>query len=90
MATHQLSLEEISQLGEKFYLEQKDILEKDYMGQFVVIDVERGQYQVDVDRLAAIEKAKRAFGEKLFYILQVGNFQHPGLNYSSGRYAWNF
>jgi hypothetical protein len=90
MASYALSFEEITQLGEKFYLDHREILEQEHMGEFAVIDVETSLYQVDQDRLAAIEKAKKAFGDKLFYIIQIGSFQHSSLNYAAGKYAWNF
>ncbi|MFA6601748.1 MAG: hypothetical protein WCT02_02710 [Candidatus Paceibacterota bacterium] len=86
-----LSLEEISKVGEKFYIEKlKDKLEKDYLGQYAAIDVEQKKYQIDSDRLVAVEKAKKEFGDKLFYIIQIGSTQNPGLNFSEKRYAWNF
>ena len=74
----QLSLEDISKLGEKFYTEKlKEKLEKESLGQYVVIDVEQGKYYVDSDRLVAVDKATKEFGNKLFYIVQIGNVQHP-------------
>ena len=91
MANQPLSLEELSKLGEKFYVEElKEPLEKDYMGQFAVIDVEGKKYKVDPDRLVAVEKAKKEFGDKLFYIIQIGSTQKPNTNFSSKKYAWNF
>lgn len=84
-----LSVEEITTLGQKFYVEElRDAFEKEYMGQYAVIDVEQKKYQVDPDRLVAIEKARSEFGDKIFYIVQIGNAQHPSVNYSVRRYAW--
>lgn len=86
-----LSLEEISKLGEKFYAEKlKEKLEKENLGQYVVIDVEQGKYYIDPDRLVAIDKAVKESGNKLFYIVQIGNTQHPSVNFSAKKYAWNF
>ena len=66
------SLEEITKLGEKFYTETlKAKLEKENMGQYVVIDVEQKQYRIDADRLVAVEKARKDFGDKLFYIIHI-------------------
>ena len=85
------SLEEITRLGEKFYTETlKTKLEKENMGQYVVIDVEQKKYQIDADRLIAVEKARKEFGDKLFYIIQIGSVQNPGMNFTSKKYAWNF
>lgn len=83
-----LSLEEITKRGERLYREEfYDLFEKDFLGQYAVIDVEQKKYQIDSDRLVAIEKAKKEFGDKLFYIIQIGDTQHPSLNFSAGRYA---
>lgn len=91
MMNHSFSLEEMNQLGEKLYSEKlREVLERDYMGQYAVVDVEIGDYVVDPDRLIALDKATKKFGDKLFYIVQIGTFQHPGLNYSAKKYAWDF
>ncbi len=91
MTNPYLSLEEITELGEKLYLEElKDIFEKEFMGQYAVIDVEKKQYQIDPDRLVAIDKAIKYFGDKIFYIIQIGNTQRPSMNYSAKKYAWIF
>jgi hypothetical protein len=89
--TQPLSLEEISKLGEKFYVEElKGHLEQKNMGEYAVIDVEQKQYRTDPDRLAAVEKARADFGDKLFYIVQVGGVQSPSMNFNAQQYAWHF
>lgn len=89
--TNNLSLEEISRLGEKFYTEKlKEKLEKENLGQYAVIDVEQGKSYVDSDRLIAVEHARKESGDKLFYIIQIGNVQSPSMNFSAKKYAWNF
>lgn len=88
MANYQHSLEELSRLGVQIYCEMKEALEKNYMGQFVVIDVDEKKYVVDSDELTAIKKAKREFGDKLFCIIRVGSIQNPNINFSSPKYAW--
>mgnify|MGYP001558820008 CR=1 FL=1 len=91
MENSTLSLEELSKLGEKIYNEKlRNSLEKTHMGQYAVIDVSTEKYEVDVDRLNALEKAQKKFGEKLFYIIQIGTSKSPGVNfYSKKDYAWN-
>ena len=86
----QLSLEEISRLGERFYNEKlRGKLEKENVGEYVVIDVERGKHYIDADRLIAVEKAREESGDKLFYIIQIGSIQNQGMNYTVQKYAWN-
>ena len=85
------SLEEITRAGEKFYFDElKEKLEKESMGQYAVIDVEQEKYRVDPDRLVAIQKAQKDFGDKLFFIVQVGGLKHPSTNFMTEKYAWNF
>jgi hypothetical protein len=90
MKNKSLSLEEIIKLGEKFYLEElKEKLEEEKIGQYIVIDVEEKKYFVDPDRLVAVQKAQEESGNKLFYILQIGNVKNPNINFAK-KYAWNF
>ncbi len=60
------------------------------MGQYAVIDVEQKKYRVDPDRLVAIQKAQKDFGDKLFFIVQVGSLKHPSTNFMIEKHAWNF
>jgi hypothetical protein len=91
-STHQSSsLEEITKAGEKFYFDHlKEKLEKENMGQYAVIDAEQRKYRVDPDRLVAVEKARKDFGNKLFYIVQIGSIHNPSINFTTEKYAWNF
>lgn len=79
---------ELSQLGERFYLDKKEKLEKENLGQFVVIDVTKQDYVVDSDKLSALQKAEAKFGQGFFYIVQVGKFQKTTLNFRKRSYAW--
>jgi hypothetical protein len=85
------SLEDIARIGEKFYLDSlKTSLEITDMGKYVVIDVEEKKHVVDTDRLTALEKAKTEFGDKIFYVTQIGMLQQPTVNYLAKKHAWNF
>ncbi len=87
---HNLSLEEITKMGQKFYVEKlKMKLEQKHMGEYVVIDVDKKKYKIDADRLAAVEKARKEYGEKLFYIVQIGSDAIPSINYTEKEYAWD-
>ncbi|MBI5399312.1 hypothetical protein HZB07_01655 [Candidatus Saganbacteria bacterium] len=87
-----LSLEEITKIGEKFYTEElKEGLERSNLGQYVVIDVETKKYDLDADRLVAVERARKSFGDKLFYIIQIGSVQNSNINFTAKKkYAWDF
>lgn len=87
---HNLSLEEITKIGQKFYVEElKMKLEEKHMGEYVVIDVDEKKYKIDADRLAAVEKARKEYGEKLFYIVQIGSDAISSINYTEKEYAWD-
>lgn len=86
-----LSLEEITRIGEKYYLDTlREKLETTDFGKYVVIDVEQKKYEIDEDRFAAIAKAKEKFGQKIFYVAQIGMLQQPTVNYLAKKHAWNF
>jgi hypothetical protein len=85
------SLESIVREGENLYLQTFKIeLEKDHMGEYVAIDTDVKKYVVRPSRLEAIEAAKKEFGEKLFYTVQVGGLDKPTVNYRTHLHAWNF
>jgi hypothetical protein len=74
MNNNKLSLTNLVRFGSRFYVENlKDDLEKNHMGEYVIIDVEEKRYVLDRERLAAILRAREEFGPKLFYIVRVGD-----------------
>jgi hypothetical protein len=90
-ANQELTPKEIAEGGQKIYFDElKDKLEKEHMGEYAAIDVEQKKYQVDPDGVTAIEKARKAFGEKLFYIVHIGNLRRPSMNFTTQKYAWDF
>ncbi len=85
------SPEEIAKIGENFYFQElKDKLEKEHIGEYVVIDVDKEEYVMSEDKLKALQDAREKFGDKLFCIVQVGNIQKQLSNYKNYRYAWKF
>lgn len=85
------SLEDILREGEHLYLETfKEELEGAFGGQYAVIDVESKEYVVRPNQLDALDEAKKKFGDKLFYIVQVGSLDRPTINYRTSQHAWIF
>jgi hypothetical protein len=85
------SLEDILREGERLYLNKfKEELEKGFYGQYAVIDIEKEDYIASPNKLQAIDEAKKKFGEKLFYTVQVGNLEKPTVNYRTKQNAWIF
>lgn len=59
--------------GEQIYYQLKPILEKKFSPEdYVSIDVETGNYQVDKTGVGAILKSRRRNPKKKFFLAQVG------------------
>ena len=71
-----LNLNELTQKGRQYYLEElKEKLEKTNMGDWIFIEPESKKYFLDKDELKALQKAKKEFPNKLFFIAKVGNLR---------------
>ena len=67
------SPEEIARRGQEHYdrfLRAK--IEPEHTGEFLVLDVETGEYELDEDEMAAIQRASTRHPDGQFYILRVG------------------
>ena len=61
------------------------------MGEYAAIDVDSGEHIVDKDESRAIERAQETFGQRLFYIVQIGNLKEPTINFRERKnVAWIF
>ena len=66
--------EEVAQRGEAMYERQiRARVEPEHMGQFVVIDIETGDYELDVDDLAATKRALAKRPDAVLYGLRIGS-----------------
>ena len=64
---------EIAQRGQALYDQQlRAQVEANHPGQFLVLDIETGDYEIDVDDVAAIQRAKAKHPDAALYILRVG------------------
>jgi hypothetical protein len=67
------SSEQIVELGEAIYAQKlHDQLEPRQNGKFLALDVETGDYEIDEDKLAAIDRARSKRRDAPLYILRVG------------------
>ena len=79
------SSEQIVELGEELYAQKlRDQLEPQHNGEFLALDVEIGQYELDEDKLAAIDRARSKRRDAPLYILRVG---HPTAVKLGGRFG---
>jgi hypothetical protein len=65
--------EEIARRGQALYDERlRADIDARHRGEFLVLDIETGEYELDVDELAALRRAKRKNAGAAFYILRIG------------------
>lgn len=65
--------EEVARLGQQIY--ERNIrkrVEQKCRGQFLVIDVESGDYEIDIDKIAAIDRLRSKHPEAILYVLKIG------------------
>ena len=68
------SSDEIAQRGQALYDQQIHTqVETRHKGKFLVLDIETGNYEIDVDELAALKRAKAKNPDAALYILRVGS-----------------
>jgi hypothetical protein len=65
---------EIVQRGQALYDQQiRDQIDPGAKGKFLVLNIETGEYELDVDELAALRRAKVKHPDAPLYILRVGD-----------------
>lgn len=73
MSHPRYSSEEIARRGQALYEERlRDVVDVRDRGKFLVLDIETGEYELDVDELAALQRAKRKNSDAALYILRIG------------------
>ena len=74
MPYHSYAPEEVAQRGEAIYERQiRARVEPEHRGQFVVIDIETGDYELDADDLVATKRALAKRPEAVLYGLRIGS-----------------
>jgi len=63
---------EIAHKGEEVYRKISKQIEKKHLGGFIAIEVESRKYFLGKTQIEAIEKAKKHFPAKVFYLMKVG------------------
>lgn len=65
--------EEIARRGQALYEERlRGEVDPRDRGKFLVLDIETGEYEFDVEELAALQRAKRKNPDAVLYILRIG------------------
>ncbi|MBI1762328.1 MAG: hypothetical protein HYR56_12920 [Acidobacteria bacterium] len=64
---------EIAKRGQLLYEQRiRSAVETNHQGEFLVLDVETGEYEIDASELAAWQRAKEKAQEGAFYFLRIG------------------
>jgi hypothetical protein len=65
--------EEVASRGEALYEQRiRPQVEAKHKGQFVVVDIETGDYEIDADDLAATKRALAKRSDAVLYGLRIG------------------
>ena len=79
--------QEVESRGEAMYVQQiRDKLDPQHKGKFLVIDIETGDYEIDVDDLAATQQLMATHPNAVIYGLRIG-FPTAYLMRLHGEYA---
>jgi hypothetical protein len=79
--------DEIGERAQRLYEEKiRSIVEPMHSGEYLVLDVEAEDYEVDADRRRALERAEAKHPGGLFYILRIG---YPAAVHLGGRFTVN-
>lgn len=74
----------IAKRGEELYFSSiQSQLEPEHTGEYVVIEINHGNYVVNSDPVAAIHEAQQKYPGELFHIIRVGFISKPTVNYNS-------
>ena len=73
MAHPRYSSDEIVERGQALYDQQiREKVEPQHNGKFLVLDIETGEFEIDADSVAAVERATAKHPDPALYLLRVG------------------
>ncbi len=74
MRTETLDCDGLARRGQDYYDRVlRSEIEPEHKGEFLVLDVESGEYELDADEAAALNRAMERHPDRLFYVLRVGS-----------------
>jgi len=73
MNTSRPSAKEIVERGQAIYESQiRPLVERDHFGEYLVIDIDTGEYEIDGDRLAASDRAAAKRPNTVLFAMRIG------------------
>lgn len=89
-----LSPLEIEKRGQEFYNNNlKAKLEKEYLGQFAVIDVDSEEFFLGASLDEALAKARSKYPDRIFHTIKIGSegiFRVSGISRQNDSHEWLF
>ena len=74
MSPETLDCEALAQRGQEYYDRVlRAEVEPEHKGEFLVLEVESGEYELDADEAAALNRAMERHPDHVFYVLRVGS-----------------
>lgn len=71
-----INIHQLSEKGKEIYQSLKATLEPEHKGEYLVIEVESGDYFIGETIGKARKKAQKKYPEKVFYLIKIG---YPGV-----------
>ena len=69
-----MRVQRLSSGGQVLYDQQlRAQVEARHQGQFLVLDIETGDYEIDADDVLAVQRAKTKHPDAAFYIVRIGS-----------------
>jgi hypothetical protein len=73
MADRRLSSEEAVRRGQVLYEQNiRDHVEAEHRGKMLVVDIDTGDYEIDSDAIAALDRAKSRHPDASLYVVRIG------------------
>ncbi len=64
---------QIAEQGRRMYEEKlAPVLKPKHTGQYLVLDVDSGDYEIDADRIVAHDRLAQRYPENVFYATRIG------------------
>ena len=63
---------DVARRGYQIYKKLRNALEREYLGEYVVIELESEDYFLGKDMNEALDKAEEKYPDKEFFVVQIG------------------
>lgn len=68
-----VNIQQLAEEGNRIYQEKKDQFEPEYSGKFLAIEIETQNTYLGDTTSEAVERARQAHADKVFYVVKIGS-----------------